>query len=124
MLPRRHVEYHADLVEDLSACDDPGGRLTRFARIQAEHDNVRVALAWARGHDRPDLALRLCLGMQEVWRLRGFLSEGLTWVLQAISAAERDPGLDPLRCRALVTAAVFGRLKGDYTALQEWIGEA
>lgn len=44
-------------------------------RLQAEHDNLRVALAWATEHD-PVLAAGMAAQLWRYWQMRGYLGEG------------------------------------------------
>jgi len=43
-------------------------------RVDTEHNNIRVALSWYRGHD-PPAALRLAASMAAFWSLRGHHTE-------------------------------------------------
>jgi predicted ATPase/class 3 adenylate cyclase len=67
--------------------------------IQAEHDNLRAALAWATEHD-PALAAEIAAPVWRYWQMRGYLREGRA-VLTAIR--DRLPPEDG-RCYAVLTA--------------------
>ena len=62
-------------------------------RFEAEHDNFRVALRWAR--ERPEdgtatqLGLRLCGPL--FWQLRGYWIEGHDWI-EGVLARPRETG--------------------------------
>lgn len=60
-------------------------------QLEAEHDNLRLALAWAIGEDQPEMALRLGGALVLFWRVRGYFSEGREWLEVAISATDRPP---------------------------------
>jgi predicted ATPase/class 3 adenylate cyclase len=72
-------------------------------RLQAEHDNLRVALAWATEHD-PVLAAGIAAPLWRYWQMRGYLREGRV-VLDALT--ERL-GAEDLRARYAVLAALGG----------------
>jgi tetratricopeptide (TPR) repeat protein len=72
-------------------------------RLQAEHDNLRVALAWATGHD-PVLAAELAAPLWRYWQMRGYLREGRA-ALEAILARL---GPDDVRARYAALAALGG----------------
>src|SRR4051794_35597584 len=53
-------------------------------RLQAEHDNMRVAVAWATDHD-PVLAADIAAPPWRYWQMRGYLREGRA-LLEAVLA--------------------------------------
>jgi predicted ATPase/DNA-binding SARP family transcriptional activator len=131
-----HGAYYTSLAERLArtACgggardngawSNGGAGTRRFAELDAEHDNLQGALGWALASGHAELALRLCAALRDYWRLRGHLSTGLAWSRRAADAARDDPALASLRARALVAAAVYGRMIGEYIPLQAWLAEA
>jgi hypothetical protein len=68
-------------------------------RLDAEHDNLRAALAWSLETGEAALGLRVAGILAWFWRLRGHLREGRHW-LGAVLAASREVRT-PLRVRAL-----------------------
>jgi predicted ATPase/DNA-binding SARP family transcriptional activator len=67
-----------------------------YERLDAEHANLREALAWSLEHDR-DVALLLAGALWRFWQQRGHLAEGREWL-----------------GRALATGAVQGRARARY----------
>ena len=61
----------------------------RFARLDAEHDNCRAALQFARELDDAALELQLASALGEFWEYRSHLTEGLDRLREAL---DRDPG--------------------------------
>jgi tetratricopeptide (TPR) repeat protein len=90
------------------------------ATLDAEHDNLRVALRWALEHRRV-AALQLATALWRYWLTRGFLAEGRGW-LEAALAANPEPS--PLRARALIALAVFDVRRGTDRRLAELGAEA
>jgi predicted ATPase/DNA-binding CsgD family transcriptional regulator len=83
-------------------------------RLEAEHDNLRAALAWAIDHD-VESALRIgsaLAGLQRFWFSRGHISEGRGWLTRALSAGAAAP--PALRAKALASAGVLCWTQGDY----------
>ncbi|MCC7023056.1 MAG: tetratricopeptide repeat protein [Thermomicrobiales bacterium] len=59
-------------------------------RLAAEHDNLRAALASIVGRGDGAAAMRLAPRLWRFWKLRGFPSEGRTWLERALALADRD----------------------------------
>jgi non-specific serine/threonine protein kinase len=85
----RHANWYLKFAE--RAAPQLKGREQRLwlARLEAEHDNMRAALAWALVHDEGDLALRLVAALAWFWLLRGHLAEGRRAIDQAVDKSAR-----------------------------------
>jgi len=64
-----HAGYFAELAEQAGRYESGGGDI-----LAGEESNLRVALDWARRHDRNDLVLRILSGARQLW-LRGSQAE-------------------------------------------------
>ena len=78
-------------------------------RLEAEHDNLRAALA--RGLERGGGALRLAGALGRFWRTRGYLTEGSVWLERVLAAGGGAPA--PYRAKALIAAGVLSRMRGN-----------
>ena len=83
-------------------------------RVEIEHDNLRLALAWLRDHGGSEEYLRLTGALSGFWEIRGHLSEGQRWLAGAL--ARRDEAPASVTARALRGAGVIAREQGDYAA--------
>ncbi len=103
---RRHARHYAEVVEELTAHLRSGTHVRARDRIEAEHDNVRAALAWSLGVEpagrRPDaddleLGLGMCKRLGWFWYACGYQAEGRRSLGAAVDAAQqqhqRSPGL-------------------------------
>jgi non-specific serine/threonine protein kinase len=54
-------------------------------RLELEHDNLRVALAWGLDSRPSILGLRLAAALWRLWHVRDHESEGLDWLRRALS---------------------------------------
>ncbi|HEU0115887.1 MAG TPA: tetratricopeptide repeat protein, partial [Thermomicrobiales bacterium] len=100
-------------------------------RFEAEHDNLRAALAWAIERD-PEMALRLASGMSYFWAKRDFWSEGRSWLERALAAG--GAAESAARAAALGRAGAMAGDQGDFAlarrqleaslAMAERLGEA
>lgn len=119
-LHQRHARHFVDFAEHAAVQLHRPAQLEWLERMEAEHDNLRTALAWSVAAGEADLALRLCVGMRDFWRLRGHPSEGVRWIERAL---QLPSGPDFLRVRALAGAAVLDRMHGEYLRLRERLAE-
>jgi predicted ATPase/DNA-binding SARP family transcriptional activator len=105
---RAHLDWYTGFAErydpELSA-----DRMTLdFRAVEAEHDNLRVALEVALRTD-PERALRLATSLWRFWLARGFFNEGRRWLETALAAA-REPS--HTRSRALFGTVVLDCRRG------------
>ena len=111
-LRQRHAEHFVALAEEanphLREDKDPSEWLDR---LEAEHDNFRWALDYLEAADG-SLALRLVVGISELWRVRGYVSEGRRHFDRALAVAPTE-GV-ALRLRALAGASEMARVQGDF----------
>jgi predicted ATPase/DNA-binding SARP family transcriptional activator len=110
-LRRRHAESFVALAERAMPELCGAEQKDWLERLDADHDNVRVALEWALAHDA-DLAVRGVGAMSRFWVMRGFTNEGRGWCERALRAG----GIADVRARAaaLRGACAFCLKQGDY----------
>jgi predicted ATPase/DNA-binding winged helix-turn-helix (wHTH) protein len=88
----RLINYVIDLAAALDAAQDVTLQDT-LRQLDAEHDNVRVALAWCESDPSRSLkGLRLAALLLDFWRVRGLYGEGLAWLARlqaAVPTGER-----------------------------------
>jgi non-specific serine/threonine protein kinase len=107
---RRHAEYFVALSEESRRAISDGRSGEWLERMEAEHDNVRAALAWSLEHD-PDLCLRLAAGAHPFRELRGYLRESRRWLETAVALDSSAPAI--VRAEALLALARVAALQGD-----------
>jgi tetratricopeptide (TPR) repeat protein len=98
-----HASFYADLAEDLSSRLDGPNTLAARDRIEAELENIRVALGWcldqpAGGSSPPPerlgTGLRLCQALSWFWYAFGYTAEGHRWQRRAVAVASAAGGPD------------------------------
>jgi predicted ATPase/DNA-binding CsgD family transcriptional regulator len=89
-------------------------------RVDIEHNNIRAALSWYRGHD-PPTALRLAASMAAFWSLRGHHTEGRQRLGDLLGLIP-DPSL--ARVSALNGAAWLAIDQGDYDHAADLLAES
>ncbi len=107
-----HARYFlgwAERAETELSGPEQGGWLER---LEGLHDDLRSALDWLGEHAEPGPRLRLAAALGRFWYIRGYLSEGLQRLAQAVEGA---PAADPaLIAKALRTASALAVLQGNY----------
>ena len=96
-----HASFYADLAEELSSRLEGPNALAARDRIEAELENIRVALGWcldppADGKPPPPerltIGLRLCQAMSWFWYAFGYTAEGHRWQRRAVAVASAAGG--------------------------------
>jgi predicted ATPase/DNA-binding SARP family transcriptional activator/DNA-binding CsgD family transcriptional regulator len=80
-------------------------------RLEGEHDNLREALSWVLERGEGRTALRLVAALWRFWFLRGYLSEGISWMERVL--AEGEPAASPSRVKALEGMGWIFQYQGD-----------
>ncbi len=80
-------------------------------RLEVEHDNLRGALSWLLASREGELGLRLGGALWRFWYTRGYLSEAIRWLEQALSGSDRRP--IPERVKALEGMGWLTQEQGD-----------
>ena len=84
-------------------------------RLEAEHDNLRSALAGLRGRGDAERAIRLAAALWRFWWLHGHVSEGRR-ELEATLAIGRSSSARHALAMALDGAGLLAETQGDYDA--------
>lgn len=99
----RHLDYHWRLVDSLP--DDFTAALLEswLDAVEADYDNVRVAMDWSVESRKVDIAQRLPAGLNAFWATRTGFNEARA---RAEAALALDGGNDASRALALTTSVV------------------
>ena len=117
-LRKRHCVFYVSLAERLQPMLRSGQRSVALAELEADHDNLRAALAWAHDHGRADIGLRLVGALGWFWYFSGAISEGRLWIEQMLAlpdAANQDRHL----AYASWFAGGLSWVLGDYAAMRQ-----
>jgi predicted ATPase/DNA-binding SARP family transcriptional activator len=112
--PQRHAEWFLELAEAAEPELRSDQQTRWFAILEAEHDNLRAALAFLGTSGRHRLRLRLAVALSRFWYVRGHLGEGRRRLEDAL-VDDREQPIALLR-RALTAASAIALLQGDYAA--------
>lgn len=104
---QRHAEYFLTLAEESERKLRSHELIGALARLEAEHDNLRAALAWSLDDpSRVDAALRLTGALHWFWYLRDHYGEGRQWLEAAVEHSVAEPP-SPQRAKALASAGLL-----------------
>ena len=100
----RHANYYAAFAERTHSQLRGPAHLAALDGLEAEHDNLRAALAWsleapapgpAGDGERAAVGLRLVQALGPFWYQHGHATEGRRWLERAVELASDDAG-EPL----------------------------
>jgi DNA-binding CsgD family transcriptional regulator len=81
-------------------------------RLEPEQANLRAALRWYLAREDQEGALALSSASSAFWLSRGHLTEGRTWLEQALALGDGPPTAD--RARASIAAGLLAYHQADY----------
>ena len=95
---RRHAMFYALFAERAHDQLTGPAELAALDRMEAEHGNLRTALAWAldagqsASDERAAIGLRLVQALSEFWYRHGHTAEGRRWLERAVELASDESG--------------------------------
>jgi predicted ATPase/DNA-binding SARP family transcriptional activator len=110
---RRLAHFYGALAERA----EPGLRSPQqevwLERLDAEHDNLRLALAWSEDSGEAEAGLRLAAELWRYWQIRGYLTEGRRWLERLLAISDLSA---PTRAAAAAQSCLGEVLffQGDY----------
>jgi len=108
---RTHRDWYARLAEQAEAETLQARQESVFERLEAEHENLRVAIGWSLEHQEAETAAQICAAIHRFWLLRGYMSEGRSFLERALSGFSEK---NAVRAQALNVAAILASLQDDY----------
>ncbi len=119
-----HRDWFLHLAEQADRYLRGGDQIFWLRCLEVEHDNLRAALEWSLGRDgSPEDAvkgMRLASALAQFWTMHGDLTEGRTWLAQALSRNDAaSDELIPLRARALAGKGVLAYFQSDLSRAAE-----
>ena len=128
---RLHAEFYLALAEEAEPRLRGPEAVTSLGHLETEHDNMRAALSWSLDSGEAELGLRLGVALLWFWSARGYWSEGVRWLEEAL--AKGDAAEAATRAGALFSLGIvlgrqsnFGRAEAcheEALALYEELGD-
>ncbi|MDQ3928632.1 MAG: tetratricopeptide repeat protein [Chloroflexota bacterium] len=146
-LRQKHAEYCLAFAETAEAHLEGAQQASWLDRLEGEYGNLRFALEWAVTRSAVEIAWRLSGALWPFWEIRGYLSEGRSWLEAALAVDEgrREPKADipkrhggegedeapassrgalAARAKALIGAGTIAQMQGDYVRAPSFFNES
>ena len=112
LMKRRHAQFFLEFAQQEAKSQQQSSET--LGRLDAEHDNFRAALQFARELGNPRLELLLASALAHFWEHRSYLREGLERIREAL---DRDPDAPlAVRSEALHRGTLIAHKQGDLQA--------
>jgi predicted ATPase/DNA-binding CsgD family transcriptional regulator len=113
----RHANYLLELAEEAEPALAGPEQAAWLERLEVEHDNLRVALAWLTERGEAERGLRLAAALLRFWWFRGHLAEGRTRLEGLLDLRPSVPVRDEVRAKALHALGIHRFADDD---LEDW----
>ncbi len=128
VMRRRHALYFLELAEASVSKVLGAEQETWLNRLEAEHSNLRAALAWSQTtEDEADaeIGLKLVGALYWFWHLRSYWSEGHNWGVKVLNRHDYSHRESILaRARALCGLGALAWAQNDYAVARSWLEES
>ena len=116
-----HLDFFLKFVEEAEPHFNSPSEMEWISRLEADADNLRVALEWATGND-VEIALRLGIALHLFWSRHGYEEEGRRMLREALARLKALPQVDgeaarqriALQAKALNALGILGFGLGDF----------
>jgi non-specific serine/threonine protein kinase len=100
---QRHLDYFLALAQQAEPHLRGKGQRVWLERLDAELDNLRLALEWARSNDI-EKGLQIATALEWFWHIREYWREGISWLERFLEeeAATAAPGNPPRSTASLI----------------------
>ncbi len=123
---RQHAHFFLEFAERVEPMINGKDRGFWLDRLDAEHDNLRAALAWSREEGEDEVVLRLAGSLSWFWYHREYWSEWRGWLAGALAIREGDGGSrwSAARAKALSGGGFLAWMQGDQATARSQLEES
>jgi len=108
----RHLNYYLRVAEEAEPYLFRAGQQDWKNRLELDHDNLRVALAWSLKSNQIEAGLKMAGALAWFWHSKGHLSEGNLWLEKLLASGSGTQGKE--RAKALRASSILSTDTGDY----------
>ena len=119
MLRDSHLEYFLSLAETAAPHLIRPEQLEWLAQLDADYENLRIALEWALGKEEAEPSLRLCAALGDFWSFRIYWKEGAQALAKALSKPVQEKDTErTARVKALYMDAMLAESLDDVERME------
>jgi tetratricopeptide (TPR) repeat protein len=112
LIQDRHLNYYLRVAEEAEPHLFGVGQQDWKNRLELDHDNLRVALAWSLESNQIEAGLKMAGAVAWFWHSKGHLSEGNLWLEKLLASGIGTQGKE--RAKALRASSILLTSAGDY----------
>lgn len=112
LIQDRHLNYYLRVAEETEPYLFGAQQQDWKNRLELEHDNLQVALAWSLESDQIEAGLKMAGALAWFWHSKGHLSEGNLWLEKILASGIGTHGKE--RAKALRASSILATDTGDY----------
>ena len=112
LIQDRHLNYYLRVAEEVEPYLFGTGQQDWKNRLELDHDNLRVALAWSLESNQIEAGLKMAGALAWFWHNKGHLSEGNLWLEKILASGIGNQGKE--RAKALRASSILSTGTGDY----------
>jgi predicted ATPase/DNA-binding CsgD family transcriptional regulator len=120
----QHAGYYLAVAEEAEPELKGEGQVAWLERLEREHDNLRVAMAWLLERGESEEAARLGWSLWLFWGIRTHLAEGRRSMERALSARGGVAMSASARAKALFVAGMMANYQGDHLSAEPLVQES
>jgi non-specific serine/threonine protein kinase len=112
LIQDRHLNYYLRVAEEAEPHLFGVVQQDWKNRLELDHDNLRVALAWSLESNQIEAGLKMAGAVAWFWHSKGHLSEGNLWLENLLASGIGNQGKE--RAKALRASSILLTGTGDY----------
>lgn len=111
-LQNRHAQYYLAFAESAQQPLMSAEQSLWVQRLAGNNENLRAALHWAERAGEAEILARMARALYRFWYVRGYLSEGRSWLEAALLRADALPV--PLLAQVFYGAGILALRQADF----------
>jgi predicted ATPase/DNA-binding CsgD family transcriptional regulator len=120
----QHAGYYLAVAEEAEPELKGERQVAWLQRLEREHDNLRLAMAWLIGRGGSEGAARLGWALWLFWGIRTHLAEGRRSMERALSARGSVTITASARAKALFVAGMMANYQGEHLSAEPLVQES